>query len=152
MQDPMSFSVPTSGVSTKFPLIPEGDVKFQLAESNFGASNFDKDILAWKPKLVTVDPLTSVDGVPVPPNTQVFLAADFDLQEGQDPKYPGSWIKKLAGAVDAFLGTDDNNRPDVDKALLDSFVGKVVIGHVVIDEDKKDGTKRNKIKRLKHAK
>jgi hypothetical protein len=25
----------------------------------------------------------------------------------------------------------------------------MVIGHVVIDEDKKDGTKRNKIKRLK---
>lgn len=149
MQDPMSFSVAAAGVSTKFPLLPEGDVKFQIAESNYGPSNFDKDVLSWKPKFVTVDPLVSVDGNPIPPNTQVFMRSDFDLQEQADPKYPGAWIKSLCLAVDAIFGTTDETRPNVNKAYLDSSVGKIVLGHVIIDEDKKDGTKRNKIKKLK---
>lgn len=150
MQDPLSFTVPTAGVSTKFPLIPEGDYKFQVTESNFGPSNFNKDILAWQPKLVTTEPTTSVDGKSIAPNTQVFLASAFDLSEAPDSKYPGSWITKLCGAYDAIMGTDENTRGDLDKAKLDACVGKLVLGHVVIDEDKKDGTKRNKIKRLKN--
>lgn len=145
----MSFSVATAGVSTKFPLLPEGDVKFQIVESNFGPSNFDKDILQWQPKFVTVEPTTSVEGNPIPPNTQVFLKNGLDLAEQADTKYPGAWIKSLCGAVDAIFGTSDETRPNVDKAYLDQSVGKIVLGHVIIDEDKKDGTKRNKIKRLK---
>lgn len=145
----MSFSVPTAGVSTKFPLIPEGDITFQVAESNFGKSNFDPDILQWQPKLVTVDPQTGFNGETIPPNTQVYLKNGLDLAEQADSKYPGAWIKSLCFAVDAIFGTTDENRPNVDKALLDSSVGKIVLGHVIIDEDKKDGTKRNKIKRLK---
>lgn len=145
----MSFSVPTAGVSTKFPLFPEGDYKFQITESNFGPSNFDKEVLAWKPKLVTVDPAVSVDGKSLPPNTQVFLASDFDLQEQAEPKFPGSWITKLCGAYDAIMGTDEHTRGDLNKTALDATVGKIVLGHVVIDTDKKDGTQRNKIKRLK---
>lgn len=149
MQDPMSFSVPTAGVSTKFPLFPEGDYKLQITESNFGPSNFDKEILSWTPKLVTVDPAPSLDGITIPPNTQIYLKNSFDLSEQADSKYPGAWIKSLCGAVDAIFGTTDESRPNVDKTYLDSAVGKIVIGHVIIDEDKRDGTKRNKIKRMK---
>lgn len=148
MQDPMSFSVATAGVSTKFPLLPEGDYKFQISESAFGKSNFDENVLQWQPKFVTTEPATSVDGQPIPPNTQVYLKNGLDLEEQADSKFPGAWLKSLCLAVDAIFGTDENTRGDVDKAKLDSAVGKIVLGHVIIDEDK-TGIKRNKIKRLK---
>lgn len=149
MQDPLSFNVPTAGIDTSFPLIPEGDYELQITESNFGPSNFDKEVLAWSPKLVTTTPITSVDGRSIPVGSQVYLKAAFDLQEQADSKYPGSWIISLCSVVDAIHGTNKDTRPDVNKTLLDSSVGKKVIGHVIIDEDKRDGTKRNKIKKLK---
>lgn len=151
MQDPMSFAVPTSGVSTKFPLMPEGDVKFQITESSYVAKMFGKEMLGWSPKLVTVDTQANLDpeGQPIPPNTRVFLENDFALEDGPDAKFPGSYIRTLCLAVDAIFGTDDTSRPNVNRPLLDSAPGRFVIGHVIIDEDKRDGTKRNKIKRLK---
>ena len=149
----MSFSVSTVGQSTKFPLLPEGDYKLQITESNYVQKMFGKDMSGWEPKLVTTEPAVSVDGAPIPPNTRVFLGSAFALEDGPDNKFPGGWIKSLLLAIDAIFGTNDDTRnaafPNIDKTVLDSSLGRTVLGHVVIDEDK-EGVKRNKIKRLKH--
>lgn len=150
MTDPLSIgTIPTAGVDTSYPLAPEGDYRFQISENRI-EPNFDKTVLTWSPKLVTVEPITALDQRIIPVNTNFFLQWPIELAERPEPKYPGAWLTTLINAVDAVFGTTKEDRPDVTLDYLNTAVGRHVIGHVIIDEDK-NGVKRNKIKRLKKA-
>lgn len=153
MTDPLQINIPAAGVDTSRPLHPEGDARLQITESTISpGSEKVGGILQWHLKLVTVDPATEVGeaGREIPPNTQLYLDWPFDLAPREDSKYPDAWKNSLFNAVDACLGTDKDSRPDITKDVLDSVVGKIVLGTVKIDTDK-EGTKRNKVTRLKKA-
>jgi hypothetical protein len=149
MTDPLQINIPAAGVDTSRPLLPEGDYKLQITESNI-SHNEKLNILQWEPTLVTTEPATAVDSRDIPPNTRVYLDWPLDLAQRADAKYPDAWRNSLLNAVDACLGTDKDTRPDITKDVLDSTVGKIVIGTVKIDTDK-SGVQRNKVTRLKKA-
>lgn len=153
MQDPLSVNIQAQGYDTSRPLHPEGDFRLQIVGSEIKPGS-DKvgGILQWHLDLVTLDPATEIGGTgrDIPPNTKLFLDWPFDLAPREDSKYPDAWKTSLFNAVDAILGTDKDSRPDITKDVLDSAVGKIVMGTVKIDTDK-EGTRRNKITRLKKA-
>lgn len=151
MTDPLSINIPAAGIDTSRPLLPEGDYRLQITACEIKpGSEKVGNVLQWAPTLVTTEPATAVDGRDIPPNTLLFLDWPFDLAPRPDSKYPNAWRDSLLNAVDAILGTDKDTRPDITKDVLDSTVGKIVIGTVKIDEDK-NGVKRNKVTRLKKA-
>lgn len=142
----MSFNVPVAGVSTEVPLLPEGDVLLQIVESTV-EPNKDKVGLNWKLKAVTTTPLKSVDGRDIAPNFPLYHTMALQAKDGSTD--PEAFRRSLSEAVDAIFGTTKDNRPDINRPLVDSAVGRSVIAHVYIDEWQ--GKQNNKVKRLKKA-
>lgn len=149
MDDPLNINIPLEGIDTSFPLMPEGDYPLQIVGNKLGP-NYDKTVQCWEPELVTTTQVTSVDGRDIPVNSKAFLQWPIDLAAKPDAKDPTLWRTTLCNTVDAIMGSTKENRPAFTKALLDSMIGKTIIGHVIIDEDK-NGVRRNKVKRLKKA-
>lgn len=146
MQDPLNVAIPLAGVDTSMPLIPEQDVLVQIVESSIDA-NKDKTGLNWNLKCASTAPLTSTDGRDVKPNYPFFTT--FALQARDDSKDTDAFRRNLGEAVDAIFGTTKENRPDFNRELVNSAVGKTVLAHIYIDEYQ--GRQNNKIKRLKKA-
>lgn len=149
MQDPLNIEIQLQGVDTSYPLAPEGDYPFQIVGNKLGP-NYDKTVSCWEPELVSTSPIIAIDGREIPVNSKFFLQWPVDLEAKPDAKDPSLFRTTLCNTVDAIFGSTKDNRPAFNKAMLDSAVGKIVLGHVIIDEDK-NGVKRNKIKRLKKA-
>lgn len=145
--DPLQINIPAAGVDTTRPLIPEADYVLQITDYVL-SHNEKTGVNTLDFLLVTTTPIEGVDGRPIPPNSRVFLDWPFDLAERAETKYPGAWRDKVINAIDAILGTDISNRPDITKDTLDLCKGKMVIGHVKIDVDK-EGVSRNKVTKLK---
>ena len=149
MLDPMSVSIELSGVDTNVPVLPEGDVQLQVVESMIEA-NKDKTGNNWRLKLATINPATAVDGRELKPNFPVFHTCA--LQAREDSTDPEAFKRSLCESVDAIFATDKTNRPALTKALIDSAVGRIVIGHVYPDEYPKDSGKfSTKVRRLKKS-
>lgn len=144
MLDPLSLNIATAGVDTSMPLLPEADYILQVGESSIDP-NKDQNGLNWNLKLMTTTENTSTDGRPVKPNFPVFTVCA--LQAREDSKDKEAFIRGLGQNIDAIFGTDKTNRPDFNHALAQSAVGKLVIGHVIIDTYQ--GRQSNKIKTLK---
>ncbi len=110
--------------------------------------NKDKTGLNWNLKLATTSPATSADGSrEIKPNFPVFTT--LALQPREDSKDTEAFKRNLAEAVDALFGTTKENRPDFNRELVSSAVGKTCTAHVYIDEWQ--GKQNNKIKRLRKA-
>lgn len=144
MNDPLNINIQLGNVETSVPLLPEADYLLQVAESTIDP-NKDKTGLNWNLKLVTTSPATAVDGRDVAPNFPVFTVCA--LQAKDDSKDPDAFKRMIAQTIDALFGTDKSNRPDFNRALVDSAVGKQVMAHVFIDDYQEN--KHNKVKRLK---
>jgi hypothetical protein len=148
MTDPLNVSVPLAGVDTTLPLLPEADYVVQCVESTIDP-NKDKTGLNWNLKLATTEPTTSADGSrQINPNFPVFMT--LALQPREDSKDTEAFRRSLGEAVDALFGTSKENRPDFNRNLVASAVGKTCIAHVYIDEWQ--GKQNNKVKRLKAQK
>lgn len=146
MQDPLNVNVPLANVETSLPLLPEGDLVVQCVESTV-EPNKDKTGLNWNLKLATTAPSTSPDGRDIKPNFPVFMT--LALQPRDDSKDPEAFKRNLSEAVDALFGTTKADRPNFDRTLVSSAVGKTCVAHVYIDEWQ--GKQNNKVKRLKKA-
>lgn len=146
MQDPLNVNVPLAGVDTSIPLLPEADYPVQIKESTVDP-NKDKTGLNWNIKFATTEPTKSVDGRDVKPGFPIFSV--YALQAREDSKDAEAFKRQLGQAVDAIFGTSKDNRPDFNRELVNSAVGRPVIAHVFIDEYQ--GNQNNKIKRLKKA-
>lgn len=144
MTDPLNISIQLDDVDSDFPLLPEGDYPFQISASTI-EPNKDKNGHNWKIVLALTSPATAVDGREVKVNTKIFDMAA--LQAREDSTDADAFRRGISERVDAIFGTAKANRPVFNRALVDSALGKPVIGHVYIDEYQ--GKKSNKIKRLK---
>lgn len=146
MNDPLNVNIQLKGVDTDLPLAPAADYPLQIVESTIDP-NKDQSGLNWNLTLSTVAPITAIDGRDIKPNFKFFHTVG--LQPGKDSKDPEGFKRPLGEAIDAIAGSTKDDRPDFNMEFVRSAVGKTVIGQVFIDEWQ--GTKRNKIKRLKKA-
>jgi len=146
MQDPLDISIPVAGVDTSIPLLPEADYDFQIVESipkvNKKGTGYN-----WNLKLALLSPATSMDGRTINPGFPVFhLVA---LQASEDAKDPEGFRRGIGDTIDAILGTNKDTRPDFNKSVWESAVGRTVKAHIVIENF--EGRDSNKVKRLKKA-
>lgn len=146
MQDPLSINIKQEGVDTSFPLMAEGDYDFQITESLI-KPNKKQTGFNWSLKLASISAIPSVDGKEIAPNAAVFL--QIALQPSEEATDPRAFVRGISDATDAIFGTTKDNRPDFNKELWESAVGKTVRAHIVLDEWQ--GVKNNKVKRLKKA-
>jgi hypothetical protein len=147
MIDPLQVNVALQGVDTTIPLLPEGDYRFQVVESTVDP-NKDRSGLNWNLKLALVDPATSTDGREIKPNFPVF--AVYALQAASESKDVEAFKRNLGQAVDAIFNTSKDNRPNFDRELVNSCVGKTVVATVVLNEwPQGSGQFNNKVRRLK---
>jgi hypothetical protein len=155
MDDPLNINIPLAGVDTKFPLAPEADYPLQVVKSSVGP-NYDKTGNQWDLVFGLTTSVPSVDGkTTLKAGTQLFPDWPLQLQPRADGKGGAEWDgsaaqRSLCATVDALFGSDMETRPAFNRELIDSAVGRNVIGHVVIDTDK-NGVQRNKVTRLKKA-
>lgn len=149
MQDPLSIELKQAGVDTTFPLMAEGEYEFQIVES-VPKPNKREDGYNWNLKLASTAEIPNVDPAkgPIAPNSNVFHTVA--LQAAPDATDPQGFRKSIASTTDAIFGTDISNRPDFNKELWESAVGKTVKAHIYVDEyPKGSGNFSNKVRRLK---
>lgn len=140
MTDPLNISIPLAGVETDFPLIPVGDYPLQISESQAEA-NKDRTGFNWKITLQTTQPITSPDGREVKVGTKLFVYCALQPKADADDKE--GYIRALSSTIDGILGTDKTNRPNFDAALVKGVLGKMVVGHVTIEQYQ--GKNNNKV-------
>ena len=145
MQDPLNIEIDLQGVDTSLPLIPEdAPVRLQVVESTIGL-NREKSGNNWDLTLATVDPITAVDGREIKPGFKLFKSTA--LQPKADSKDPEAFRRALGEVIDAVFGTNKNNRPKFNNALVAEAVGKTCVG--TIENSEWQGTTSSKIRRLK---
>lgn len=145
MLDPLNLNVAMKGVDTTLPLLPEGDYLVQVQESTIDP-NKEGTGLNWNLKLGLVNSAVSVDGRDVNPNFPVFALAA--CQARSDSKDPEAFKRTIGEYIDALMGSDKDNRPDLSHELVTSVVGKQCLAHVIIGEPYQ-GNVSNKVRRLK---
>lgn len=144
MIDPLNISLDLTNVETTLPILPDGDYRFQIAESAI-VPNKDATGYNWKLKLGLADPATAVDGRPVAPNFPVFHT--MALQAREDSNDKEAFKRSIGEAIDAIYGTDKSNRPNFNAQLVQDVVGKTVKATIAIDTYQ--GNQNNKVRRLK---
>lgn len=145
MQDPLSISIPLSGVETDYPLLPAGDYELMVQESN-AIPNKDNTAWQWKLGLVTTNPVTAIDGREMKTGTK--LTHFIPLAAKPDSKDPDWWMRNLCSTIDGIFGTNKENRPTFDGALVQKALGARVVCAVKVETF--DGQTRNKIQTFKH--
>ena len=144
MTDPLeSLNISGRGVDTSYPLLEEADYEFQIVEStvvpNKAQSGFN-----WRMKLALTEPGKAVGGGTIAVNSPVFhLRA---LQPSDQAEDKEAYKKGIFADVDAIFGTNESNRPDLNRATVEGSVGKRVKARIIIDEYQ--GNKSNKVKKL----
>lgn len=144
MNDPLQITVPLTGVETEMPLLPEGDYDFQIVESA-PAVNKKNTGYNWNMKLALTSPATSTTNTPIHPNFPVFVN-NIALQPSEDSADKEAYKRSIADAIDGIFGTTKDNRPDFNKELWESAVGRNVRARITIEEWQ--GKHSNKVKRF----
>lgn len=143
MIDPLNFSLPTQGVETDFPLLPEGDYPFQIAESVI-EGNKDQTGFNWKMGLTLTQQVTGVDGRLCKVGTKM---SDYTaLQPKADAEDKDAYIRMIGQKQDAITGSTKDNRAIFDNAFVSSVIGKTVVCHVTIENYQGKNNNRLRIK------
>lgn len=145
MQDPLSISIPLSGVETDYPLLPAGDYALQVKESE-AVPNKDNSAWQWKLVLETTSPITAIDGREIKVGTKLF--SFLPLAAKPDSKDPDWWMRNLCSTIDGLLGTNKDNRPNFDGSIVQRALGIQVVCAVKVDTF--EGRTSNKIQTFKH--
>lgn len=143
MSDPLNLNIDLAGVSTAMPVLPAGKYPFHLisGEVKAGKDNPNKNNL-----LVTFGLAQDVglaDGSVL--SAGFKLSKYYPLQQSDNPKAP-DFKRDLCVLVDAALGTDETNRPNLGAALND-IIGRTVMASIVVENDPVYGA-QNRIGRL----
>lgn len=149
MTDPLNVNLDISDTETEIPLLPAGSYPMQIVASTIEA-NKDNSGLNWHIKLATTQAYTAVDGRPIAVNFPINMYPP--LQAKADAADPENYKRNIAAAVDAIFGSSKNNRPTVDKALLERAQGQTVIADIVLETPTQGpyaGKTSNKVARLK---
>lgn len=142
----LNLNVQLGGVDTSLPKLASGNYPLRLAgveqvESKKAAGNYN-----LKATFETTQPGESTKGDIINPGFKVFKY--YPLQQSETEGAP-DFRRDLCVLVDACLGTDKSNRPDLTGELLTSLIGREVLATVKVENDPQYG-ETNSIGFLKH--
>ncbi len=145
MNDPLNVKVPMRGVNTQIPLLPEKEIRLQVAESTIDPNNANTG-LNWNIRFGTTTPETAVDNRDVPPGHAIFHTCSLP-SETDDAKTFTFKQRFLGELMDAIDGTNEDTRGDFDHAYAAACPGKFIRATPVVDTY--NGRQNNKLKNLK---